>query len=267
MIDNDNVYDRFMVRIKKVAPFAVIGIILSLIALLTPTVDLIKGFLNKENIEEGLRSQLVIAQTYYSNHEYEKCLQLYVELSLHESPIAYNNLGYLYSMGLGVQKDPRQAREYYNKAAERGCKLAFNNLAACHLHNPSSFEELIVALKNAFMVGNNGVDMFVANCCKNSNLFRGEPYSDTHTIAREFFSSMTEEQQIEVIKESMDWCYPRLIVSKTILTSTDFYRYISTGICVIDPGEASYIAYESKEYKLQSRFASCIKEEFDYLGD
>ena len=57
MIDNDNVYDRFMVRIKKIPSFAIIGIILSLIALLTPTVDLVKGFLNKENIEEGLRSQ------------------------------------------------------------------------------------------------------------------------------------------------------------------------------------------------------------------
>ncbi len=45
-----------------------------------------------------------------------------------DEPRAYNNLGWMYQRGLGVEKDTKKALEYYQKAADKGDAAAMVNI-------------------------------------------------------------------------------------------------------------------------------------------
>lgn len=59
---------------------------------------------------------------------YELSFLLYSEAMKYDSEIAYNNVGWMYDNGFGVQKNTDKALEYYNIASDKGCTTAMINL-------------------------------------------------------------------------------------------------------------------------------------------
>jgi len=71
---------------------------------------------------------------YYSDgldgfpQDYDKALELFIRAGELGSTKAYNNIGYAYSSGRGVEMDKNKAKYYYELAAIKGCVSARYNL-------------------------------------------------------------------------------------------------------------------------------------------
>lgn len=58
--------------------------------------------------------QLVNAQIFYENEEYDKAISILQDSSLRDSEYAKLDMGYMYAHGYGVKQDTDKAIEYYN---------------------------------------------------------------------------------------------------------------------------------------------------------
>ncbi|HEY4165070.1 MAG TPA: tetratricopeptide repeat protein [Dongiaceae bacterium] len=65
----------------------------------------------------------------FNNGDYAGAMAAWKPKAEDNDPEAMNNIGNLYSLGLGVSKDPKQAATWYEKAAQLGFVLAQYNLA------------------------------------------------------------------------------------------------------------------------------------------
>lgn len=70
--------------------------------------------------------------------DYEKALDIWQPLAEDGDARAQFNVGLLYDEGLGVEKDPQQARQWWSKAAEQGLLAAGYNLALLELEQAAS---------------------------------------------------------------------------------------------------------------------------------
>ncbi|MBV5335089.1 MAG: sel1 repeat family protein, partial [Sulfuricurvum sp.] len=65
----------------------------------------------------------------FNTQDFSKARELFEILSAQNNPTALSSLGYLYQQGLGVEKSPQQAYEYYTRAADLEEPTALFNLA------------------------------------------------------------------------------------------------------------------------------------------
>jgi hypothetical protein len=79
--------------------------------------------------EGGLaEAQNSLGSTLQAEKKYSDAFIWYEKAALQNLPIALSNLGFLYRMGLGVQKDTRRAKDLYMSAANLGEAEAMFNL-------------------------------------------------------------------------------------------------------------------------------------------
>lgn len=74
----------------------------------------IKYTYNYEKLED--ESVLMAAQAYFLAEDYDKAIEKYNAPELVDNEIANINLGYMYSNGIGVEKNPDKALKYFDKA-------------------------------------------------------------------------------------------------------------------------------------------------------
>lgn len=72
------------------------------------------------------------AQLLYDNGDYGDAFRIYRELADRGDVIAQGSLGWMYSVGHGVEQDLQQAENCYSQAAEHGDAYAQNGLGNIH---------------------------------------------------------------------------------------------------------------------------------------
>lgn len=74
----------------------------------------------------------------YAKEDFLNALALLLPFAKKGEAMAQCLVGTIYHMGLGTEKNLEQARRWYLAAGEKGCGLAYNNLAALHIESNTS---------------------------------------------------------------------------------------------------------------------------------
>ena len=69
-----------------------------------------------------------LAKRYHKNGEFELAMRYYLIAADLDHPTAFNNIGYMYSNGEGVEKSNSIALEWYEKSMEHGSAVGAYNL-------------------------------------------------------------------------------------------------------------------------------------------
>lgn len=64
---------------------------------------------------------------------YNDAMEIYTKYESKKIAKVYNNLGYMYQQGLGVEKNLKKAEMYYQEAGKNGSEIATNNLLVLYL--------------------------------------------------------------------------------------------------------------------------------------
>jgi hypothetical protein len=114
----------------------------------TPAPSLIKPSDGKE--EEELAdfdeyAMLLEAQKAYDSSDYEVAVKIYKQLMAQnsQSPIPYNNMGYLYSNAILVEEDAYEAKKYYKQASDNGSSVAAGNILCLIARTKTTEEEYL----------------------------------------------------------------------------------------------------------------------------
>jgi TPR repeat protein len=84
----------------------------------------------------------------YKTKDYVTALELYTKLAKKGDVSAQLNLGFMYNMGLGVEKNGKEAVVWWTKAAEQGNMSALNNLANSYKYGKDSIpQDYVEAIK------------------------------------------------------------------------------------------------------------------------
>lgn len=132
-------------------------------------------------------------QSYYCG-DYLQTAQIYQNDTLQHNDIAINNLGYLFSRGLGVAQDLKIGKEYYYKAAQMGNNIAAKNYIISVLSAPSSYVEILDTLKSGHDEEDTIVDSFVENMMLNLNVV-----GKYGIVGKEGFWNFTDEDKISCL--------------------------------------------------------------------
>ncbi|MCU1252636.1 MAG: sel1 repeat family protein [Edaphobacter sp.] len=116
----------------------------------------------RAHAEQGsILDEILLAGDYFTGTGVEKDPKMaaywYEKAAGHGSPEAQNQIGYFYQAGIGVSKDPKRAAHWYQLAAASGFPKAKVNLAVAYLRGigVQQENELAVRLFNqAFQAGN-----------------------------------------------------------------------------------------------------------------
>lgn len=198
-----------------------------------------------------LAGNLYTAQTYYDAEKYTQAIEIYAEHS-GESAVACINLGYLYSKGLGVNKNFDTACTYYKKAYEMGLEEGMYNYIALNLQNPNSYKDVSKALKFGIEHGYVKAMLFAAYFEK------GTMYADyskeVFEYAVDFINRPQYEQDVKM-KEKI-YLYEVFIektFSETTPKSTEFVEYKMTDIKSYQPKDLKLISVldfvDEEEYR------------------
>lgn len=90
---------------------------------------------------------LMEAEQEFKIQNFIEAYMIYKDDILKYNTVALNNIGYLFSKGLGVEKNITEGRDYYYRAAVLGNKVALDNYICSILYYPSTYNEIIEALK------------------------------------------------------------------------------------------------------------------------
>ncbi|QFJ54804.1 sel1 repeat family protein [Pseudobutyrivibrio xylanivorans] len=132
---------------------------------------------------------------------YEAAVEIYSMEKLSESPVALNNMGYLYSQGLYSPQNIDIADDYYDKAIKVGSDKALDNKLAMHLNNRC--EDIIEILKQGYEAGDSNTISFL-------NYAFFENYSDyevegLHKFAVWLLYDASLEEQENFISNLYEW--------------------------------------------------------------
>ncbi len=133
--------------------------------------------------------------------EYENAYNTYVEAAQSGSIAAVNSLGYMYSTGCYVEKDPAQAVKYYSQAAEAGNKIALNNLGICYKDGKGVEQDLDEAVR----LFNKAVEAGNYNGYYNIGVVY-EMIED-YEKAIEYYKKAEEKGSVKAMKKLGDACY------------------------------------------------------------
>lgn len=98
-----------------------------------------------------LKAQYQLAQDYLTNskdkNDVDKAIQLLEQVAVKGYTPAQNKLGFLYSQGLYIQKDPVKAMHWYETAAKNGFTISQYNLAEMYRLGIGTEKDQAVAIK------------------------------------------------------------------------------------------------------------------------
>lgn len=182
------------------------------------------------------QTYLLDGQLAYEKKEFDKSIESYYMVAnqdedIQKKAIALNNIAYMFSMGLGMDKDLEKAKENYIKAARLGYDLATKNLAALYIKHPflaNTFEEFLVTLKNAYEIGDEQTIRFVADLINHQNdAGRDISENEIRELARNFFGLSIQSQK-DTLNNSCVWVYQKTIDldSTTKVFESDFEKVI-----------------------------------------
>jgi len=72
-------------------------------------------------------------------------------------PLAFNDMGYCYNYGLGVENNYDKGLEHYHRAGQLGCGLAMYNIGNCYEYAKGVTQNLKEAVKWYLMAAKGGV--------------------------------------------------------------------------------------------------------------
>ena len=159
------------------------------------------------NESEG--TSLIQAQQAILDEEYQNAVMLYYGLIMKGSisPVAYNNLAYLYSNGLGINEDCEKAKQYYEIAFQNGSSVAQGNLL-CLISSYDSSQEYNETILSAYQSDNPMVEIILEEIYKILDL-----QIDTTLYSETFFDVINNAKQIEILdnffnmSEQTGWGY------------------------------------------------------------
>lgn len=201
---------------------------------------------------------LVQAQDYFYSEKYYDALALYQEFS-QDSKVAATNLGYMYSKGLGCDKDFKLACEYYKQAYTLGAEEGLDNYLAINFLSPVNLETTVEALKY-------GVNEKHSSAIKYAAFLQsGELFTVSNEqvlqIARQFFENSSYEQlkileskKIETSQET------ELFAQDVMPENSEFKEYV-----LIGPSARRFISrYITKLEKLDGNWIETEVPVYDF---
>ena len=141
----------------------------------------------KKSVEE----QLYAAQQLYDAEDYGVAMQIYQGIR-NESSTAALNIGYLYSKGLGVEKNTSLASKYYKQAYEMGNELGLQNYISVNLTSPTGYGETLDALKYGYEQHNKTAIEYLSIC--SFGKMKDTTFSELKQMADSFMAYDTDEQ-------------------------------------------------------------------------
>lgn len=170
---------------------------------------------------------LVQAQEYFYSEKYPDALALYQEF-YQESKVAAINLGYMYSKGLGCDRDFDLACKYYKHAYALGAKEGLENYLAINFLSPNDLETTLGALMYGVEEKHSSAIKYAA-FLQSDELF-AVSNEQVLQIAKEFFDKsnytqlkILESKKIETSQQT------ELFGQDIIPANTEFKEYILIG--------------------------------------
>ncbi|MCH2096393.1 MAG: caspase family protein [Rhodobacteraceae bacterium] len=139
-----------------------------------------------------------------SQGKYEEAVQHYKAAAQRGDPTAQNNLGALYTNGLGVEQDDIQAVSWYRKAAEQGNARAQNNLGLMYRNGRGLEQDDIQAVswyRKAAEQGNASAQTNLGWMYRNG---RGVEQDDIQAVS---WFRKAAEQGNAISQHSLGWMY------------------------------------------------------------
>ncbi|OOF44733.1 hypothetical protein BKK51_08375 [Rodentibacter trehalosifermentans] len=93
------------------------------------------------------QQRLDMAQDFANKQDWKSVFNIMQPLALEGNVLAQSNLGMLYNLGRGVQKDQEKAYWWFSEAAERGSIRAINNLAMMYYQGGYVKKDIPQAIK------------------------------------------------------------------------------------------------------------------------
>lgn len=103
---------------------------------------------SKHTPEQSIQEQLLLAEEYFMSQEYTKAANIYASIAA-DSPVAGNNLAYIYESGYITGHSEEDICNLYQKAAEAGDEKALRNYIHAAISVKSN-ENLLNAVKIAY---------------------------------------------------------------------------------------------------------------------
>ncbi len=107
-------------------------------------------------VDESMLDQYKSGQVLYFFGDYENAIEKWKPLLREDFALAQASMGWLYQMGLGVEKDTQKAFQLYFSAAKQGNAVAQNNLGVMYEQGIEVEIDLIEARHWYKKSGNNG---------------------------------------------------------------------------------------------------------------
>lgn len=145
------------------------------------------------SIEECLEH----AEKFYNQKQYDNVIKIYQHDYLSQNAIALNNLGYLYSKGLGVEKDDTEAKKYYLLAFEAGEKTGLSNYIVNNIISPHYLEDVLDALKLGYQYNEENTVRFVEAIIMDVDL-RKYKLNEVND-----FFKLDDDTKIDILKKCM----------------------------------------------------------------
>ncbi len=136
----------------------------------------------------------------------KKCFLFAVEhiSDLKSKPLGQNRLGYMYSEGLGVQKNLTEAIKWYRKAADQGDALAQNNLGRCYMNGeglPKDPYEAVLWYRKAAEHGLSVAQNALGSCYMTGLGLEKDPYEAV------LWYRKAAEHGLEIAQNNLGSCY------------------------------------------------------------
>lgn len=93
------------------------------------------------------QQRMKMAQDFANKQDWKAVFDIMQPLALEGNVQAQGNLGMLYNLGRGVQKDPEKAYWWFSEAAEKGSIRAINNLAMMYYQGGYVKKDIPQAIK------------------------------------------------------------------------------------------------------------------------
>ncbi len=191
---------------------------------------------------EDMSNAMIIAQSYYDNGNYVEAAEIYIKWA-EKSGVAAYNLAYMYSVGNGVPMCRTTSDKYYRISLGLGIPEAVTGLVFLHVNAPTSYIDVIMALKYGYELGDRDTRSFIARSIRHVLEQSFNENSETEwlayrtespdTLCKRFFALSYKEQCAILESNLILWKSEPIIIIDSKLPTSNLsrrYTYVSTEI-------------------------------------
>lgn len=168
--------------------------------------------------------EMIMAQEKFYSQDYHAAFQIYAKYC-DSNALACINLGYLYSKGLGVESDRKQAMHYYKKSYETfEMDEGLNNYLAMVFVTPTDINEILDAIDYAYRTNDDNSMRFIASL---ETMFLGLDSENTYSNAAKFMNYTTEEKRERILSMLKPYYSNSIVInqSENTMVQSDFSEY------------------------------------------